>query len=145
MMKYCFPGETVRRLYVLAALALVAAPLHAHKNNKHDAYKIAAEELAEYGTASMGEVIPKARPNFYIYTPSSDAGISLPTMSVIQSGIIVFVGSQQQGDTSMLRYYRASDVQEVRYYKPGNSLSPLTAGNAPVIQLVMKDRNRKSP
>src|SRR5438270_12207442 len=124
-------GETfVRRFIVLAALALVATPLHAQKRGRHDSYKITAEELAEFGNASVGEVIQRVRPNFYIFTPSSDAGIALPTMTGVHYDIIVFSGSQQLGDTTLLRFYKASDVQEIRYYKPGNVLSPLTAGNA---------------
>jgi hypothetical protein len=130
----------LRRFLVLAALMVVAAPLQAQKKKRPDPYKITAEELVEYGGASVGEAIQRLRPNFYIFTPAADAGINLPTVTGIQYGIVVFNGSQQLGDTSMLRYYRANDVKEVRYYKPGNALSPLTAGNSFVIQLVMKDR-----
>ena len=138
------PEDNVRRFLILAVLVLVASPLQAqHKKNKRDPYRISGEELAEYGTASIGEVIQKIRPNFYIFTPSSDAGIALPTITGMQYGIVVFVGNQQTGDTTTLRFYRANDVQEVRYYKPGNALSPLTAGNAFVIQLLMKDMTTK--
>jgi len=128
----------MRRFMIIAALALASMPLEAQKKAKRDQYKITSEELAEYGSANMGEVIRKARPTFYIVTPASDAGIS----SGVEYGILVFVGTQQLGDTSMLHFYRASDVEEVRLYRPANALSPYTGGNAFVIQLQMKDRRK---
>jgi rRNA pseudouridine-1189 N-methylase Emg1 (Nep1/Mra1 family) len=119
---------------------LVASPLQAQKKNKRDPYKIVAEELAEYGDATMSEVIPRSRPNFLMFNAGGNAGLGEQTMSGVQSQLVVYVGSLQQGDSSVLRFYKASDVKEVRYYKPGNSMSPQTAGNAFVIQLLMKDR-----
>ena len=61
-------------------------------------------------------------------------------MSGVAADIVVYVGTLNQGDTSTLRFYKASDVKEVRYFKPGSALSPQTAGNSFVIQLLMKDR-----
>jgi len=122
---------------------LVASPLEAQKKNKRDPYKISIEELAEYGDAHMGEVIPKARPNFLMFNAGGGAGLGEQTMSGMQHQLVVYVGTQQQGDSSVLRFYKASDLKEVRYYKPGNSLSPQLAGNAFVIQLMMKDRREK--
>jgi len=130
----------VRRILLLLALVLVASPLQAQKKAKRDPYKIATEELAEYGEATMSEVIPKARPNFLMFNAGGGAGLGEQTISGVQSQILVYVGTLSQGDTSALRFYKAADVKEVRYYKPGNSMSPQTAGNAFVIQLVMKDR-----
>src|SRR5438309_3833929 len=103
-MKHSLPGENVRRFLVLAALMVVAAPLQAQKKRKPDPYKITAEELAEFGSASVGEVVQRVRPNFYIFTPASDAGLNLSTVTGVQYGIVVFNGSQQLGDTSMLRF-----------------------------------------
>jgi rRNA pseudouridine-1189 N-methylase Emg1 (Nep1/Mra1 family) len=130
----------VRRILLSLALLLVALPLEAQKSKKRDQYKITAEELAEYGEASMSEVIPKARPNFLMFNAGGGAGLGEQTMSGMAHDLVVFVGSMNQGDSSVLRFYKASDVKEVRYFKPGNSLSPQTAGNSFVIQLVMKDR-----
>jgi hypothetical protein len=136
-------GEYVRRFLLSLALLLVALPLEAQKSKRRDQYKIAAEELAEYGEASMSEVIPKARPNFLMFNAGGGAGLGEQTISGVAASLRVYVGSMSQGDSSVLRFYKASDVKEVRYYKPGNSLSPETAGNAFVIQLVMKDRLRE--
>ena len=130
----------MRRLLLLAALVLVASPLEAQKKNKRDPDKIAAAELAEFGDATMSEVIPRSRPKYLMFNAGGNSGMGEQTMSGLQNQIVVYVGSLQQGDSSVLRFYKASDVKEVRYYKPGNSMSPHTAGNAFVIQLVMKDR-----
>lgn len=129
----------MRRFLLLAALVLVASPLEAQKKNKRDPYKITMEELAEYGDAAMGEVIPKARPNFVLFNAGSTSGMGEATLSGVANGLVVYVGTQQQGDSSVLRFYKASDVREVKYYKPGNAGSPHTAGNAFVIQLMMKE------
>lgn len=133
----------MRRFLWLAALILVALPLHAQKRVKRDPYKITEAELAEYGNAAMIEVIPKARPNYLMFNGGGNAGLGEQTVLGLANTIVVYVGEQQQGDSSVLRFYKASDVQEVRYYKPGNSLSPHTAGNAFVIQLVMKNWAQK--
>jgi hypothetical protein len=130
----------VRRFVLFVALVLVAAPLEAQGKKKRDLYKIASEELAEYGDQAMVEVIPRARPNFLMFNAGGNAGIGEQTMSGAAHKLLVYVGSQEQGDSSVLRFYKASDLKEVRYFKPGNSLSPNTSGNAFVIQLVMKDR-----
>lgn len=133
----------MRRLLLLAALVLAASPLEAQKKVKRDPYKISTEELAEFGDATMAEVIPRARPNFLMFNAGSNSGMGEQTMSGVAHSIVVFVGEQQQGDSSVLRFYKASDLKEVRYYKPGNSMSPLTAGNAFVIQLLMRGRARE--
>ena len=133
----------MRRFLLLAALVLVAAPLGAQKRVKHDPDKISTEELAEYGDAAMIEVIPKARPKYLMPNGGGSKMLMEQTVSGMPSPIVVFVGTMQQGDSSVLRFYKASDVKEVRYYKPGNSMSPRTAGDSFVIQLVLKDRLRE--
>ena len=130
----------MRRFLLSLALLLVALPLQAQKSKKRDQYKITAEELAEYGEASMSDVIPKARPNFLMFNAGGSSGMGEQTMSGVAAPLLVYVGTLNQGDTSVLRFYKASDVKEVRYFKPGSSMSPQTAGNSSVIQLVMKDR-----
>ena len=128
----------MRKLLLLAALVLAAAPLEAQRAKKRDPYKISGEELAEYGEATMFEVIPRARPNFLMFNAGGGAGLAEQTVSGVAAQLLVYVGTQMQGDSSVLRFYKASDVKEVRYYKPGNASSPQTAGNAFVIQLMMK-------
>ena len=54
----------MRRYLLALALVVVALPLQAQKGKKRDQYKISAEELAEFGDATMSEVIARARPNF---------------------------------------------------------------------------------
>lgn len=133
----------MRRLLLLLALVFIASPAEAQKKIKRDPSKVTMEELAEYGDASLGEVLPRIRPNMVTFNGGGGAGLGEQTISGIQNQLLVYVGSQQQGDTSVLRFYKAADVQEIRYYKPGNSMSPHTAGNAFVIQLLMKDRLKK--
>src|SRR6185503_10736014 len=137
-----FPGETVRRFLLLAALVLAVSPLEAQKRIKRDPYKISTEELAEFGDAAMVEVIPRLRPNFLMFNAGTSAGMGEQTMLGLAHTIVVYVGEQQQGDSSVLRFYKASDVKEVRYFKPGNSASPQTSGNSFVIQLLMKDKTK---
>jgi hypothetical protein len=130
----------MRRYLTAAALLLVALPLQAQgRKKRQDKDKIAVEELLEYGDANMGDVIRRARPNFYIFTAAADAGMSAPSMMKPENAIYVYVGTQQEGDTSMLRFHRASEIEEVKYFKPGNALSPLSAANAYVIQLIPKN------
>ena len=135
----------MRRYLLALALVVVAMPLQAQKGRKRDQYKITTEELAEYGDATMAEVIPRARPNFLMFNAGGGAGLGEQTMAGVAADLVVYVGTLSQGDTSTLRFYKASDVKEVRYFKPGNSLSPQTAGNSFVIQLLMKDRLKEKP
>jgi len=132
----------VRRFLLLAALVLAVSPLEAQKRIKRDPYKISTEELAEFGDAAMVEVIPRLRPNFLMFNAGTSAGMGEQTMLGLAHTIVVYVGEQQQGDSSVLRFYKASDVKEVRYFKPGNSASPQTSGNSFVIQLLMKDKTK---
>jgi hypothetical protein len=137
-MKDDFSGGYMRRLLLAAALVLIAVPLHAQKPKKRDPYKITAEELAEYGEMPLFEVIEKARPNFLMFNGGQTAGIQEQAMSGRAYNLDVYTGSQRQGDASMLHYYKASEVKEIRYYKPGNALSPNTGANSYVIQLTVK-------
>ena len=121
------------------ALLLVALPLQAQKKQKRDPYKITVEELAEYGEQNMMDVMRRARPNLLMFNGGSNAMMGEQTLSGAETGLLIYVGTQQQGDTSVLRFYKANDVQEVRYYKPTNAGSPNTRGDAFVIQLVMKE------
>src|SRR5437870_1293224 len=114
----------MRPYLVAATLLIVALPLQAQgKKRRQDKDRIAVEELAEYGDANMGDVIRRARPNFYIFTASADAGMSAPSMMRPENAIYVYMGTQQEGDTSMLRFHKASEIEEVKYFKPGNALS----------------------
>jgi hypothetical protein len=126
---------------LVAALLLVAMPLQAQKARRKDPNKISVEELTEFGDQNMGDVIPRLRPNFLMFNGGGGAGLGEQTISGVQAAVLVYVGTQQQGDTSMLREFKASDVKEVRYFKPGNASSPQPAANAFVIQLLMKEHS----
>lgn len=134
----------MRKYLIAASLLLVALPLQAQsRKRRQDKDRITAEELADYGDANMGDVIRRARPNFYIFTGASDAGLVAPSMMRPENTIYVYLGTQQEGDTSMLRFHKASDIEEVKYFKPGNAMSPLSAANAYVIQLLPKNPIRE--
>jgi hypothetical protein len=130
----------LRSVLLLALATFMASPLLAQKKARRDPSKIPIEELAEYGNASVAEVISRARPNFLIL-PGLTAGDRL--MTGVQASVAVYLGTQMLGDTSALRFYKASELHEVRYYKPTNALSPHTAGDAYVIQMVLKDRAKQ--
>lgn len=117
-------------------LLLVASPADAQKREKRDQYEIAAEELREYGQASLAEIIPRARPGFFSF-PGASRGEQVITG--VSPKIVVYVRTQSHGDPTVLRYYKASDVERVRLFKPGDSRSPHTAGDAYVIQVIPKD------
>jgi len=124
----------VRSVLLFLLVTFVASPLQAQKKARRDPAKISLEELAEYGNASIGEVIRRARPEF-LAPPSFSPGDAVVTGV---QGVVVYVGTQML-DANALGIYKASDLKEVRYYKPTNALSPHMAGNAYVIQLVLKD------
>ncbi|HMC55139.1 MAG TPA: hypothetical protein VKH19_08225 [Gemmatimonadaceae bacterium] len=130
----------MRPYLVATALLLVALPLQGQsRKRRQDKEKITTEELADYGDANMGDVIRRARPNFYLVTASTNIGFTAPSAMQLDNTIYVYVGTQQEGDTSMLRFHKASEIAEVKYFKPGNAMSPLSAANARVIQLLPKD------
>lgn len=128
----------MRRLLVLFLLTMIAAPLAAQKQGKRDRYKIVSEELNEYGTQSIMDVIPKARPHFFMFNAGGTSGLGEATMSGVAARLLVYVGQQVQGDSSILRHYNAAEVKEIRYYKPSEAMTRLGADNAHVIQLILK-------
>lgn len=127
----------MRRVLPIFLLVLFTAPLEAQRAPKRDHYKIASAELAEYGTQNMLEVLHKARPHFLMFNAGSPQGMGEATMSGVPPRLVVYVGQQIQGDSSVLRFYRAADVKEVRFYKPNEAMGRLGANNAFVIQLVI--------
>jgi len=128
-----------RALTLLVLAAFAASPLQAQKKARRDPTKIPQEELAEYGDANMYEVIPRARPDF-LHPLNLSPGDRMVTGV---QGVLIYVESQQLGDETALRYYRASDIKEVRYYKPTDAASPHLSGGAYVIQLIRKDLSTK--
>lgn len=128
----------MRRLLPVLLLVLLAAPLAAQKAPKRDRYKISAQELAEYGTESLMEVISKARPHFLMFNAGGSAGMGEATVSGVAAQLLVYVGQQRQGDSSVLRFYKANDVKEIRFYKPSEAMTRLGADNAFVIQLMAR-------
>lgn len=133
----------MRRILPIVLLVALAVPLAAQKPPKRDRYKIQAEELAEYGNQTLMEVLPKARPHFLMFNAGTSQGMGEATMAGYASRLLVYVGTQVQGDSSVLRHYKANELKEVRFYKPNEAMGRLGADNAYVIQLVMRDRQRE--
>jgi hypothetical protein len=138
----------VRAFVFVTALALVAAPLSAGHAQKRERYKIAAEELATFGDQSLADALPKARPQFFQIggaagstQASADGGSGSRCMDLSCQAVqlLVYVGTKREGDSTMLRYYRSSDVKEVRFYKPSEAMARVGADNAYVIQVILKD------
>jgi hypothetical protein len=139
----------MRSFVFVAALALVATPVSLAHAQKRERYRIAAAELAEYADQNLADVLAKARPQFFQLTGSgggtmsgaegNDAGGRCMSLSCDAAQLLVYVGTQRTGDSTMLHYYKASDVKEVRFYKPDEAMARLGANSAYVIQVIMKD------
>jgi hypothetical protein len=128
----------MRSLVLLSMVALLASPLEAQKAPKRDRFKIATEELVEYGNQNLSEVISKARPHFFQFYGGGTAGMGEATLTGAAARLLVYVGQQPYGDSSVLRHMRASEVKEIRYYRPGDAMTRLGADNAFVIQVITK-------
>ena len=126
----------MRRLTIVLAGLLVAAPALAQKPPKRDRFKIASEELAEYKNQDLVEVISKARPHFFQFNGGTSAGMGEATMSGAAARMLVYIGQQSYGDTSVLRHYKASEAKEIRYLRPSDAMVRLGADNAFVIQII---------
>lgn len=125
---------------ILLLLAALASPAAAQKRNKQQNDRIQKEELAEYGDASLVEVIHRARPQFFMPEQTrQDFGLQTPWR------VLIYSGQQALGDTSILHTYKASDVTEIRYYKANESSTRFGADNASVILLTLKEVRKKSP
>jgi len=127
----------MRAIAILFAALVVAAPLQAQSRGKQQRDRIAAEELASYGEASLTEVIEKARPHFF-----------MPDQTRIDMGlqtawhVAVYIGTQARGDSSILHSYKASEVKEIRYYKPNEATTRFGSDNATVILLTLKNAKK---
>lgn len=118
----------------LLVLAALAAPATAQaQRGKQPRDRILAEELASFGEASLTEVVNRARPHFF-----------MPDQTRIDFGlqtawrVLVYIGPQVRGDSSILHTYKASDVTEIRYYKPNEATTRFGSDNASVILLTLK-------
>lgn len=126
------------RVILLLVLIGIAMPAEAQRG-KRPRDRILAEELSEYGNAFLTEVVERARPHFF-----------LPEQSTMNMGVqtrwrvLVYMGQQLLGDSSILRHYQASEVKEIRYYKPNESSTRFGADNASVILLSPKEAPKKS-
>lgn len=129
----------IRRFAPLLLALLFVSPLQAQKAPKRDRWKIATEELADFGNQAMIDVIRQARPHFLEFNMGTSQGMGEATMAGAAPGLTIFIDQQSQGDSATLRYYKASDVKEVRFYKPNEAMSRLGANNTYVIQLLMKN------
>ena len=128
----------MRRSLPVFLLMILAGPAVAQNAPKRDRFKIATEELIEYQHQDLVEVISKARPHFFQFYGGMSAGMGEATMSGVPARLLVYVGTQSYGDTSVLRHYKASEVDEIRYLRPGDAMTRLGANNAFVIQLITK-------
>lgn len=126
----------MRRLLLPALLLALASPLLAQKPPKRDRFKIEASELAEYQNQDLMEVINKARPHFLQFNAGTNAGMAEATMQGVAARLVVYIGQQAYGDTSILRHYKASQIKEIRYLRPSDAMVRLGANNAYVIQLI---------
>lgn len=122
----------MRTLILALALLLVAVPVEAQRG-KAPRDRIPAAELAEHGDASLLEVIERTRPHFFM-PDQTRVSFGLQT----QWRVLVYIGSQARGDTSLLRHYKASEVQDVRYYRPNEANTRFGTDNASVVQLTLK-------
>lgn len=123
-------------LLALTLLTTAAAVLPAQKAPKRDRYKIAREELAEYASQSISEMLPKARPHFLMFQAGGTQGMGEATISGVAPRLLVYVNNQSQGDSTVLKFYKANEIKEIRYYKPSEAMTRLGADNAYVIQLI---------
>lgn len=133
----------MRRLLALCLLTLTAAPLFAQKAPKRDRFKIETQEIAEYGEQNLIEVISKARPHFFQFNAGTSVGMGEATMAGVAPRLLVYVGTQAYGDTSVLRLFKASEMKEIRYYRPNDAMARLGANNAYVIQVLRKAEKEK--
>jgi hypothetical protein len=126
----------MRKLVLLLLLIAFAAPLEA-QGKKRPRDRILQEELAEFGNATLTEVIERARPHFFRPDQTRiEFGLQTPWR------VLVYIGPQVRGDSSILRTYKASEVKEIRYLKPNEANTRLGADNASVIQLVMREAGK---
>lgn len=125
----------MRAASLLFALALVAVPASAdaQRGGRQQRDRILAEELATYGEASLTEVIQKARPHFFMPDQTRiDFGLQT------QWRVLVYIGPQVRGDSSVLHTYKATEVTEIRWYKPNEASTRFGSDNATVIALTLK-------
>lgn len=133
------PMPRIHRFLPLLLAVLIVSPLEAQKAPKRDRWKIGTDELADYANQSVIDVIRQARPHFLEFNMGTSQGMGEATVSGAAPSLSVFIDQQAQGDSSTLRFYKASDVKEIRFYKPNEAMSRLGANNTYVIQLIMKN------
>lgn len=124
----------MRAASLLLALALVAVPADAEaQRGRLQRDRILADELATFGDATVTEVINRARPHFF--RPDQARG---DFGHQTQWRVLVYVGPQVQGDSSVLHTYKASEVTEIRHYRPNEATTRFGSDNASVILLTLK-------
>lgn len=117
---------------LFAALVVAAAPLQAQSRGKQQRDRILADELAGYGETSLADVIETARPHF-LKPDRTHIGSESPWR------LLVYIGSQARGDSTVLHTFKASEVKEIRYYKTNEATTRFASENAAVILLTLKD------
>jgi hypothetical protein len=123
--------------FALILAAVIVAPAHAQTpapKGKQPTDRILAWELETFGEASLTEVIEKVRPKFF-----------MPDQTRIDFGlqtawrVLVYKGMQSLGDSSILHTIKASEVTEVRMYRPNEAATRFGSDNATVILLTLKE------
>jgi hypothetical protein len=122
----------MRAVAILFAALVVVAPLQAQSQGKKQRDRILADEIASYGQASLAEVIETARPHF-LKRDLTHIGGEAPWR------LLIYIGSQERGDSTVLHTFKASEIKEVRYYKPNEATTRFASENASVILLTLKD------
>ena len=126
----------MRKLLIAVALLVAAAgPLSAQAKRQRDI--IGAKELKEYATSNLREVIERARPHF-LQPDINNAGRGF-TVVHNPYQILVYIAEQRRGDASLLGLINVREVEEVRYYRPGDANVRFGVDNAAVIQLKLKE------
>jgi hypothetical protein len=84
------------------------------------------EELAETNARTLYQALERVRPSWL--TSRGPAGMG----NVRESGeavASVYVNGNRMGDIEFLRQYAVTDVQEVRFYEPGEAGARFGMGN----------------
>lgn len=124
----------MKQALVVAAMLVMAQSADAQRANR-PRDRITKEELATLGDVTLTDVIEQTRPHFFRPDHTRiDFGLQSPWR------VLVYLGAQAVGDSSILRTYKASQVQEIRYYRPAEANTRMGVDNASVIQLTLRRR-----
>jgi hypothetical protein len=134
----------MRTLALLALGAALAVPAAAqNRTTARSSSVLGLDEIVPFGTQRIRYVIERTRPRFLQPDPSAAAGGSTRSGITTVSRrwrLLVYVGSETRPqDASVLDYYRADQVGEVRYYRTAEASARFATDNASVLQLILRD------